>query len=155
MIATVTFIPADAPLGADGPALHRVLKHAGVGRASVVRVTGPSGLTAVLWLCRHGWERAAYVHANWVGAAGSVDALVVPHACDGSELTALLQSGDCLREGGVLIAQTASANPDAGLEPLPTLLKSLGYQLERGFCGKRREILIARRCGAPTLRNAA
>jgi len=154
MIATVTSIAAE-PLGADGPALHRVLRHAGVGRTSVVRVTGPSGLIAALWLCRHGWTRTDYVHANWAGTVGSVDALVVPHVCGGRELMALLEGGDCLREGGVLIVQTAPAGADAGQDPLPVLLASLGFQLERGLTDRRRQILIARRRGVPGLRHAA
>lgn len=155
MVATTTVLPADPPLGADGPALLRVLKHAGVGKASAVRVTGPSGPTAVLWLCGHGWEHASYVHANWVGAAGSVDALIVPHACAGHELMAFLRGADCLREGGVLIVQTAPGNLDAGRGALATLVESFGYQLERGLSDKRREILIARRRRAPTLRDVA
>lgn len=92
--------------------------------------------------------------ANWLGAAGSVDALVVPHACTVRELATLLQGGDCLREGGVLIVQ-APPNVGSATESLPTLLRSLGYQLERGLTDKRREIVVARRRAAPVLRDAA
>jgi hypothetical protein len=151
MIATRTLQPAQ-PLAADGAALGRVLQQAGLTKASVIRVTGPAGLTAGLWLCRHGYERAAYVHRNWVGTPGSADALLAPHACGAEELAELLQAGACLREGGVLIAQTASDRPGEGLA---ALLAQLGYQLEHRLSDKGRDVFVARRCGAPGFRKAA
>src|SRR5579872_7515529 len=44
------------PLAADGGALSRVLKHAHLSKESVLRVTGPAGTTAAIWLNRHGYE---------------------------------------------------------------------------------------------------
>jgi len=119
------------PLAADGAALARFLQQAGLTKASVIRVTGPAGLTATLWLCRHGYERAAYVHANWVGTIGTVDALVAPHACSSDELADLLQAGVCLRDGGVLVAQVPSDRLAQGGVDLAVLLDPLGYQVEQ------------------------
>lgn len=154
MIETLAF-QAEQPLGADGPALGRILRQAGLGKSSIVRVTGPAGLTAALWLCRHGFEHAAYVHARWVGSMRSVDALIAPHAATSHELKALLAGADCLREGGVLIAQTAREDLAGGVDPVSQLLASLGYQLEHQISDKGRRVCIARRLGAPGFEKAA
>jgi hypothetical protein len=147
MLATRVLQPAQ-PLGADGAALGRVLQQAGVGKASVVRVTGPAGLTAALWLGRHGFERAAYVRADRVGAMRTVDALIVPQAVSSQELAELIQGGECLRAGGVLIVQTAPGSVINGVDSLADLL-------ERRISDKGREVCIARRLGQPAFRKAA
>jgi hypothetical protein len=153
-MATYTFPPA-APLTADGTVLGRVLQQAGVTKTSVVRVTGPAGPTAVLWLCRHGYERAAYVHANWIATMVSVDALLIPHTCGLEELADLLQGGDCLREGGVLIVQTRAGQFVEGLDSVSAVLEPLGYQVERRVSDKGRDIHIARRRGLGGFKKAA
>ncbi|MDR3513272.1 MAG: hypothetical protein P4L73_16670 [Caulobacteraceae bacterium] len=154
MLAT-RIVQSVQPLGADGPALARLLQQAGLGKSAVLRVTGPAGLTAALWLCRHGFEHAAYVHPNWVGTMRSADALVVPHACASEELGRLLQDGDCLREGGVLIVQTATDAPANGVDAVSLLLEALGYRLEHRLSDKGRAICVARRLGAPGYSKAA
>lgn len=154
MIATRTLQPAQ-PLAADGAALARILQQAGLTKASVIRVTGPAGLTATLWLCRHGYERAAYVHANWVGTMGTVDALVAPHACSSDELADLLQAGACLRDGGVLVAQVPADRLAQGGVDLALLLDPFGYQVEQRVSDKGRDVFVARRRGSPGFRKAA
>jgi hypothetical protein len=144
MIATRTLQPAQ-PLAADGAALARILQQAGLTKASIIRITGPAGLTAALWLCRHGYEHAAYIHANWVGAMGSVDALIAPHACASEDLAALLQSGEGLRAGAVVIVQVARDCSAQGLDSPAALLDRHGYQLEHRLSDKGREVFIARR----------
>jgi hypothetical protein len=148
-------LPPAAPLAADGAVLSRVLQQAGVTKTSVIRVTGPVGATAVLWLFRNGYERAAYVHANWVATMVSVDALLIPHACGLQELADLLEGGDCLRDGCVLIVQTPSAPFAEGSDSVSAVLKPLGYQVEQRLSDKGRDIHIARRRGLGGFRKAA
>jgi hypothetical protein len=146
---------AAQPLGADGPALGRILRQAGLEKTSVVRVTGPAGLTAALWLCRHGFVHAAYVHARWVGTMRSVDALVAPHATSGEELRALLEGASCLREGGVLIAQMTREDVAGGVDSVAQMLASLGFEVEHRLSDKGRHVCIARRVDEPRFKKAA
>ena len=132
-------------LAADGRALNRVLRQAGLTKDSVLRVTGPAGPAAALWLNRHGYERAAYVHPHWVAAMASADALLVPHACGTEELADLLHDGDCVREGGVLIVQASSDRFTRGFDSLRALLQPLGYHLEKHLSDRGLDIYIARR----------
>jgi hypothetical protein len=133
------------PLAADGAALLRVLHQAGATRNSVVRVTGPAGVAAVLWLNRHGYEQAAFVQAHCVASMRPVDVLLIPHACGARELGDLLDGGDCLREGGILIVQTPGQRFVQGQDSIGTVLQSLGYQLEHHFSDKGRNVYVARR----------
>lgn len=143
------------PLGTDGPALARILQLSGLNKASTIRLTGPCGVEAALWLCRHGFERAAYVHANWVGAMRSADALVVADPVSEAALEELLGGGDCLRLGGVVIAQVAQGVDEAAHDHLQLALEALGYRLERRIAERGREILIARRLASPGWKHAA
>ena len=137
-----------SPIAADGAAMSRILHRAGVSKDSVVRVTGPAGTTAILWLYRHGYERAAYVHAHWVASMVEAEALLIPHTCGARELANTLQDGTCLREGGVLIVQTAPDASGHGGEDVAQVLAELGYGLEHRLSDKGRDICIARRRGA-------
>lgn len=152
---TTCLLQPAQPLAADDAALSRVLRQAGVTKQSNVRVTGPSGLTTVLWLYRHGYEQAAYVHANWVSSTRTADALLIPHPCGSEELAGLLQHGDCLRDGGVLIVQTPAELTDFELDQIAARLESLGYQLEHRVFEKGRAVFIARRSGLGGFRKAA
>ena len=142
-------------LAADGRALNRVLRQAGLTKDSVLRVTGPAGPAAALWLNRHGYERAAYVHPNWVAAMGSADALLVPHACGAEELADLLHEGDCVREGGALIVQASSDRFTRGFDSLRALLQPLGYQIEKHISDRGLDIYIARRAWLGRVNQAA
>jgi hypothetical protein len=142
------------PLAVDGAAMGRVLQRAGVAKDSVVRVTGPAGTAAILWLYRHGYERAAYVHSHWVAAMSEAEVLLVPHACGLAELADMLKDGDCLREGGLLIVQTTADRTD-GVDSLAHLLEPLGYRLEQRLCDKGRNVCVARRCSLGGFKKAA
>jgi hypothetical protein len=135
-------------LAADGRALARVLKQAGLTRDSVVRVTGSAGPAAALWLNRHGYDNAAYVHPNWVAANGAADALLIPQACGAEELVDLLHEGDCVRDGGVLILQAALDRFAKGYDSLHAVLRPLGYRIEKHITDRGLDIHIARRAGA-------
>lgn len=144
-----------APLAADGALLARILRQAGALKESVIRVTGPAGLAAVLALYRQGFEKAAYVHANWVSSTRTADVFLIPHPCGHQELDELLERGDCLRDGGVLIAQTAAELPDATLEAIVMLLEGRGYGVEQRLFDKGRAVFVARRSGFGGFRKAA
>ena len=152
---TTCILQPAQPLAADDGALTRVLRQAGVTRQSAVRVTGPAGLTAVLWLYRHGYGQAAYVHANWVASTRSADALLIPHPCGGEELAGLLDRGDCLRDGGVLIVQTPAELTDFELDTMVALLDARGYRLEHRLFEKGRAVFIARRSSIGGFKKAA
>jgi hypothetical protein len=143
------------PLAADGPAMTRILQRARVGRDSVIRVTGPAGATAILWLSRHGYERAAYVHSHWVATVSPADALLIPQTCTAQDLAELLQGGDCVREGGVLIVQAPPARSALPGDSVPTLLQSRGYQVQDHVSERGRDVYIARRIGVSGLKQAA
>lgn len=143
------------PLAADGAALGRVLQQAGVAKDAAVRVTGPAALTAVFWLYRHGYAKAAFVHATHVATMEAADALLIPHTCGTRELAAVLQGGGCLREGGVLIVQTPTELVPEGYDTIDGLLLRLGYLVERRVAEKGRHIYIARRQGFGGFKQAA
>lgn len=140
------FLP-QTPLGADGGALARTLRQAGVAKTSNIRVTGPAGMTAVLWLYRHGYEGASYVHPNWAGARGCADVLLIPHSCEPDELAAMLARGHGLRDGGVVIVQAAPSRGDPEMDSVPTVLRGVGCRVEARVAEHGREVFIARLAG--------
>ena len=144
---TTSATQVSAPLAADGVALARVLQMAGLTKASPVRVTGPAGLTAIYWLGRHGYNHAAYVNPNQVGAMTACPALLIPHACGARELAILLQDGECLREEGILIVQASPTRYAQGHDSVANLLRELGFELVHDFYDRGRDLYIARRRG--------
>jgi hypothetical protein len=140
------------PLAADGVEMARALKHARVSKADVIRVTGPAGLTAMLWLCRRGYEQAVFVRGEGIGSRGPADALLIPHPCGAHELAGLLAAGKAVREGGALIVQVAAGEAP---EAITALLEPLGYRLEQRLSGNGHTVLIARRSAIGALSRAA
>lgn len=122
-----------------------LLQRAHVTKSSLIRVTGPSGLSALLWLCRHGYEQVGYLRPGVVPHE-QPDALIVAHTCDEASLRRLLETGPHVREGGVLVFQSPLP-PVLGFraDPIHRLLKSYGYAVEECHHGRRRELHIARR----------
>jgi|SRR5579871_5404838 len=141
-----SFVPL-APLAADGVALARILRLAGVARASNIRVTGPAGVAAVLMLYRHGYEGAAYVHPNWAGSHGQADVLLIPHSCEPQELAALLARGHGLRDGGLIIVQAAPGHADDELVSIRSVLAANGCRVQARVAERGREIFVARFAG--------
>ena len=124
-----------------------LLEGAQVSKSSLIRVTGPSGLSALLWLCRHGFERVGYVKPGAGRPNEDADALIVAHTCDESALERLLLTGPQVREGGVLIFRSPlPTNAEAGRsDPIHRLLQRSGYVVETCLHGGRRELHVARR----------
>jgi hypothetical protein len=140
---TYSLAPA-LPLAAHGEAMARVLAQAGVKKTDQIWVTGPAGLTALIWLNREGYNEACYAHASRIAAMRPADALVIPHACKAGDVVNMLRDATCLRAGGALIVQVAgdlSAVPGA----IPALLGEMGFHVERRLIEKGRTVCIARR----------
>jgi hypothetical protein len=91
--------------------LSNLLEEAGVHKDSIIRVTGPHGLAALLWLCRHGYQQAGYLRADGFATMAEAQVLIVSGPLDPPALEALLDHGPRLCDGGLLIVQT----PDAPL----------------------------------------
>jgi hypothetical protein len=145
---------SNEPIAADGAALIRILTEAGVTRERPVRVTGRAGLTAVFWLCRNGYQDAAYVHPNWIGRIPAATALLIPHACRAKELLGLLH-GAAGCEDRLLIVQACSGAPAEGEDEIGAALAALGYRVEDHLSDANREIFIARSHRLPRFSRAA
>jgi hypothetical protein len=134
--------------------LGELLHAAGVDKSSAIWVTGPAGLAALLWLCRHGYDQVGYVRRG-SSPPDSVDLLLAPQTCDLASLEAILANGPHPRDGGVLIVQTPEPAADAANDPVHQLLADNGYSVERCLHGHHRELHVARRHLAPERLKAA
>lgn len=143
------------PLAGDGGAMVDALRHAGVTREQAIWITGPAGLTALIYLSGKGYRGASYAHANRIAAMAPADALLIPHACGPAELSALLKDAGCLRKGGALVVQLKGGLSADALGDAPAVLEPLGYRVERRLYDKGRTICIARRTDRPDLSVAA
>jgi len=122
-----------------------LLARARVTKSSLIRVTGSSGLSALLWLCRHGYDQVGYLKPG-AGPHEQPDALIVAHTCDEATLRDLLETGPHVREGGALVFQSPLPRVLASnADPIHRLLKSHGYTVEECLHGQRRELHVARR----------
>lgn len=130
--------------GAD---LIALLEDSDIHKDSLIRVTGPSGLSALLWLCRHDYEEVGYLRPGLGCPYEEADALIVAHTCDEAFLARLLASGPHVREGGVLVFQSAlpAAHLTGASDPIHRQLATAGYGVERCLHGERRELHVARR----------
>jgi hypothetical protein len=132
------------PVPADALGLVHCLDQAGVSRHDLIHVSGPGGLPAMLWLCRHGYERALHIHPGSPRCgAEPADALFVPHLPEACELTSVLPPGGWVREGGVLILRMGGRF-DCGA-CMAQLAAPGDYGLERRFLDKGHAVLVARR----------
>jgi hypothetical protein len=138
---------------ASGPGA--LLERAGVSKTSVIQVVGEGGLQAVLWLCRHGYERAGFLHG--VGPAEPADVVLAPCAGDVAALDDALTQAAHLPSGGLMLVR---ARPSMGGETTAERLARSGFRIERRLPGARRDLYLARRCGragalAPAIAAAA
>lgn len=146
----VTRFPAPRAGSVD---LAGLLAELGVGRDSLIQISGPDGLGALLWLCRHGYAHAAYVKCGRPCPSEAADALIAPHAMALEDLAWLLDRGPKVRPGGALVIQVRADTPD-GEAAVERLLERFGYHIERRFDRGERRLVAARRTGAPCARAA-
>jgi hypothetical protein len=149
-------MPQDSSSGLfSSDPLVSLLERAHVTKSSLIRVTGPSGLSALLWLCRHGYERVGYLRPG-AGPHEQPDALIVAHTCDEASLRDLLEAGPHVREGGVLVFLSPLPRVlGFRADPIHRLLKGHGYAVEQCHHGHRRELHVARRRRHDWLKKAA
>jgi hypothetical protein len=141
-------VPPDSepPPAPAATAFADLLRRAGLGKSSIIRVTGRAGLAALLWFCRHGYEQVGYARQG-PSSSDDGDLVLAPQTYDLDALAAMLRTGPRPRAGGVLIVQTlspANAAPDS-IDPAQELLIRSGYQVERCLRGRHRELHVARR----------
>src|SRR5262249_17829643 len=132
------------PSPADAPCLVHCLDLAGVSRHDLVLVSGPGSLPAMLWLCRHGYERAVHLYSGSRRCgAEPADALFVPHLPEACDLTSVLPPGGWVREGGVLVLRMAGRFDSGAC--MAQLAALDDYGLERRFVDKGHTVLVAHR----------
>lgn len=133
--------------------LSHLLEEAGVHKDSIIRVTGPHGLAALLWLCRHGYQQAGYLRADGFATMAEAQVLIVSGPLDPPALEALLDHGPRLCEGGLLIVQT----PDAALgdpEAPHRIFRRHGMVMVRRIHRHGRQLCLARRAAGVEARAA-
>lgn len=143
-------------LGGPTKTAHLValLEGAGIAKSSAIRIVGPHGLPALLWLCRHGYDDVGCLRVDsGLPHDDEPDALLIARTCGEIELKRILPIARQLRPDGALIFQLRSG---PGVEPLAIdwLLRSAGFATEARFAGGRRTLFVARRHGL-ALRKAA
>jgi hypothetical protein len=121
-----------------------LLESVGVSKSSVIRVTGPSSLSALIWFCRHGFEQVGYVRPGEGCLHEEPDAIIVAHTCNELDLKRLLSVGRQVRPGGVFIFQFRSA-ADASPLAIDWLLQQAGFTAEQRLERGRRALIVARR----------
>jgi hypothetical protein len=139
---------SDARPHERGLAFGEILSAAGIHKDSVVRVTGPAGLAALLWFSRHGFNQVGYARPVDRPTVDG-DLLLVPQTCGVEALDAILSHGPKVRPGGVLIVQTPEPPPDTRTDPVHDLLVQRGYIIELCLHGRHRELHVARRRASP------
>jgi hypothetical protein len=145
----------ERPFSSLSDILTDLLRRAGVDKSSTIRVTGPAGLAALLWFCRHGYDQVGYVRAG-PSPADDGDLVLAPQTCDVGALAAMLSRGPHPRAGGVLIVQTPIPDvASGGVDPVHDLLFRNGYRVERCLRGHHRELHVARRRNPALERKAA
>lgn len=121
-----------------------LLESVGVTKSSVIRVTGPSSLSALLWLCRHDYQQVGYMRAIDGAPHEEPDAIIVAHTCNEIDLKRLLAVGRQVRPGGVFIFQLRAGEDDNALA-VDWLLAQAGFSTEQRLEGGHRALVIARR----------
>jgi hypothetical protein len=130
------------------------LEGAGVTKTSLIRVTGPSSLPALLWLCRHGYDQVGYVRAGQGSPhEAEADAVIVAHTCGDLELRLALHMAREVRPGGVFMFRLR-IDSGCSRDGIERLLKQHGLSVERRIDNGRRALIIARR-SAVAMRQAA
>jgi hypothetical protein len=133
------------PAPSSGAVLMSLLRQAGAGASSRIRVAGRDGLAPLIWLCRSGFEDVGYVRLIAGGPREPADVLLVLGGLGLDELEGLLAQHGLLREGGALILKTpCHAGPD-GRDPVHAALDRAGYRLERCVHRHAQELHLARR----------
>ena len=137
----------------DGAPLEELLAAVGVSKSSVIRITGPSALGALLWFCRHDFDEVGYVRPGDGAPHESPDAIIVAHTCNDQELKSLLAVARQVKPGGVFLFRCRVPGQST-LMAVDWLLQQAGFVTERQIIGHGRALVVARRRAAQMLRAA-
>ncbi len=135
------------PVVENRPSLAAILDGAGVTRSSVIRVAGPGGLPALLWLCAQGFASVGHVRSLRGPALDGCDALIIARPCDAFELKRTLHLARRLRAGAVLVAPLHADLRGAGAA-VARLLAEAGFVADGAPQDGRGAVVVARRRGA-------
>src|SRR6201995_3688156 len=114
----------------DTDPLAALLDRVGVSKSSIIRITGPSALGALLWFCRHGYDQVGYVRPGEGSPHEAPDAIIVAHTCNELELKHLLAVGRQVKPGGVFIFR-ARTPVQSSLLAVDWLLGQAGFDVEQ------------------------
>ena len=138
------FADSDRPSPRSGAVLMDLLRQAGVGPRSLVRIAGRDGLAPLIWLCRYGFEDVAYVRLGAPAPREPADVVLALGCMDLDEVTRLLAEPHLLREGGVLVLKTPILTAQDGRDPVHEVLERAGFSVERCLPRLRQELHVAR-----------
>jgi hypothetical protein len=99
--------------------VRRALSLAAVGKDGLIDVAGPDGLSAMISLCRAGFERVEFARQATCGGAdeaGDLLLIVGPMRPDELALT-IARTVRLLRDDGTLIVQLRDARAEAAVKP--------------------------------------
>jgi hypothetical protein len=137
----MTFPPTVEPPSSDFDGLIPCLDLAGLLRSDLILVAGAGALPAMLWLCRHGYEKAMHLGSRSPRCGTeTADALFIPHLSAASGLASILPAAGYVRDDGVLILRTG-----AGATVGSADLLAAGWGLERRLTENGHAVLVARR----------
>lgn len=122
--------------------LARLLNEVGLRADSAIRVTGPGSLSALIWLCRRGYQNVGCLSAGRRAPADQADAVLAAHTASAEWLDDLLDHGPHVREGGVILVQ---GRPDLWAGAAARVFHAHGFDLVRRLPGAHRDVLAARR----------
>jgi hypothetical protein len=137
----------------DGAPLEQLLASVGVTKLSVIRITGPSALGALLWFCRHDFDEVGYVRPGDGAPHEPPDAIIVAHTCNELELKRLLAVGRQVKPGGVFLFRCRVPGQST-LMALDWLLDRAGFVIDRQIVRHGRALVVARRRAAQMLKAA-
>ncbi len=137
----------------DGAPLQDLLAAVGVTKTSVIRITGPSALGALLWFCHHDFDQVGYVRPGDGAPHEAPDAVIVAHTCNELELKRLLSVGRQVKPGGVFLFRCRLPGQST-LLAIGWLLGQAGFEVDRTIVRGGRALVVARRRAAQMMKAA-
>ncbi len=139
----------------SGVVLMNILREAGIGPRSVVRVAGHGALAPLIWLCRLGFADVGYIRPGVGGPREPADVLLALDGLTLAELERLIGEHGLVREGGVIVVKTPDLRVAGDRDPVHDALERAGYHVERCVHRHAQELHVARFEGRSVLARAA
>jgi|GEM_PF-5947611 len=136
-----------------GAPLENLLAAVGVTKTSIIRITGPSALGALLWFCHHNFEQVGYVRPGDGAPHESPDAVIVAHTCNELEFKRLLAVGRQVKPGGVFLFRCRVPG-QSSLLAIEWLLGQASFDVDRTLIRGGRALVVARRRAGQMLKAA-